>query len=143
MSQSLSHPVVFYKRKPQFFWSSFDSCSLQWRSWQHYEYVRLSTLKNCQCHTGHLPDFCRAAIKKLTQGVKLFKPIKCTTAIDYCLCSDFLDLEHLSWNFEVLLLNSDYASASDYYWLLLVTWWLLLDTGGYCSLPLVTACSHF
>ena len=30
-----------------------------------------------------------------------------------------------------------------YYWLLLVTWWLLLVTGGYCSLPLVTARSHF
>ena len=29
------------------------------------------------------------------------------------------------------------------WWLLLVTQWLLLVTGGYCSLPLVTARSHF
>ena len=33
--------------------------------------------------------------------------------------------------------------SSGYCWLLLVTWWLLLVTGGSCSLPLVTACSHF
>ena len=32
---------------------------------------------------------------------------------------------------------------SGYYWLLLVTWCLLLVTGGYCSLPLVTARYHF
>ena len=29
------------------------------------------------------------------------------------------------------------------WWLLLITWWFLLVTGGYCSLPLVTARSHF
>ena len=47
----------------------------------------------------------------------------------------------LGRNFDFL---GGYCSLpSGYYWWPLVTWWLLLITDGYCSLPLVTAHSHF
>ena len=55
-NQSLLHPAVFEKRKLQI-WSRFVRCSLQWCSWLHYECVRISALKYCQYHTGHLLAF--------------------------------------------------------------------------------------
>ena len=69
-NQSLLHPVIFSKGEPQTFWSTFGSCSLQWRGWQHYECARLSALKYCQSHSGHLLAFWKTAIKTPKQGVK-------------------------------------------------------------------------
>ena len=69
-NQRLLHPVVFQKRELQIFRSSFASCSLQWRGWLHYECVRISILKYCQYHNGHLLAFRKTAIKSLKQGVK-------------------------------------------------------------------------
>ena len=57
LNHSLLHPVVFWKTKPQIFWSSFVGCFLQWLGWLHYECVRISAFKYCQCHAGNLLVF--------------------------------------------------------------------------------------
>ena len=45
------------KENYKIFCSSLVSCSLQWRSWLHYECERISALTYCQYHTGHLLAF--------------------------------------------------------------------------------------
>ena len=60
-------------------------------------------MKCCQYHTGHLLAFRKTAIKAL-KAQSLFKPIKCTTKIDFSLASVFcINLEHLSHPTLVLL----------------------------------------
>ena len=57
---------------------------------------------------------------------------------DVCFNVEYVLLGH---NFDFF---GGYCSLpSGYYWLQHVTWWLLIVTGGYCSLPLATTRSHF
>ena len=50
-------PCCFLEKKNQIFLSSFFSFSLRWRSWLYYECERISALKYCKYHTGHLLAF--------------------------------------------------------------------------------------
>ena len=49
----------FFSRKEnfKFFEVALSAVFLQWRSWLHYQCVRISTLKYCQYHSGHLLAF--------------------------------------------------------------------------------------
>ena len=47
------------------------------------------------------------------------------------------------FNVECMLLGHNFYFLGCYCWLLGGYWWLLFVTGDYCSLPLVTALSHF
>ena len=57
--------------------------------WQHGKYVRLSALKYCQYHTGHLLAFSKTVIKVLKQGVKFVQTYQVPTTIEFRLGSDF------------------------------------------------------
>ena len=64
--------TLWFSRKDnlEFFEVALAVCSLQLRGWQRYEHVRLSALKHCYYHTGHLLAFSKTAIKIFKQGVK-------------------------------------------------------------------------
>ena len=86
-------PCCFLEKET--FWGSFASCFLQWRSWLHYECVRISALKYCLYHTGHLLAFENG--HKSTQARYKFceNLTKCTTTIGFCLTSVFfINLQH-------------------------------------------------
>ena len=70
---------------------------------QHYEYVRLSALKYCQYHTGHLLAFGKTAIKILKQGVKFSNLSSVLQQLTFVLVVIFINLEHLSCPTLVLL----------------------------------------
>ena len=51
--------TLLFSRKEnfKFFEVALSAVFLQWRSWLHYQCVRISTLKYCQYHSGHLLAF--------------------------------------------------------------------------------------
>ena len=82
------------------------SCSLQavqWRGWLHYECLRISTLKYCQYHTGHLIAFRKTAIKLLARCKVCSNLTSVLQQLAFVLLVPFFNLEHLSHSTLVLL----------------------------------------
>ena len=59
--------TLLFSRKENF---KLFEVALQWRDWLHLKCVRISALKYCQYHTGHLLAFQKTSIKALKQSAK-------------------------------------------------------------------------